>query len=171
MPRFRRRGRLERSIGARPRSVRALRRVGGAGPPSADIGAARESRGRVVRLSPVRDHISGSKTGMAGEKEPSRRGNSTWRPAATYASTASGHGHTMATGDTASDPSPRPWPNDGGEGSLTFQRGTPKILARPGTARQQHRQRAQPKTQQGCSGSQAVNTGRPATLTWGFRQL
>ena len=33
------------------------------------------------------------------------------RPVATYASTGSGHDHTMATGDTASDPSPRPWPN------------------------------------------------------------
>src|SRR5258708_12889845 len=32
----------------------------------------------------------------------------------------------MATGDTASDPSPRPWPNEGEEGSLTFQRGTPR---------------------------------------------
>src|SRR5258707_5754604 len=29
----------------------------------------------------------------------------------------------MATGDTASDPSPRPWPNEGEEGSLTLQRG------------------------------------------------
>src|SRR6266487_2481552 len=32
----------------------------------------------------------------------------------------------MATGDTASDPSPRPWPNDGGEGSRTFKRGRPR---------------------------------------------
>ena len=30
------------------------------------------------------------------------------RPAAAYASTASGHGHTMATGDTASDPFSQP---------------------------------------------------------------
>jgi hypothetical protein len=34
----------------------------------------------------------------------SGRGNPRSRPAAAYASTASGHGHTMATGDTASDP-------------------------------------------------------------------
>ncbi len=35
---------------------------------------------------------------------------------------------------------------------------TPKILAPARAARQQHNQRAQPKTRQGCSGSQAVNT-------------
>src|SRR5260221_7174815 len=58
-----------------------------------------------------------------GQDGQSGRGNSTARRAATYASTASGHGHTMATGDTASDPSPRPWPNEGEEGSLTLQRG------------------------------------------------
>ena len=34
----------------------------------------------------------------------SGRGNPRSRPAAAYASTASGHGHTMATGDTAPDP-------------------------------------------------------------------
>src|SRR5258706_5483733 len=32
----------------------------------------------------------------------------------------------MATGDTASDPSPRPWPNEGEEGSLTSNKGTEK---------------------------------------------
>ncbi len=58
------------------------------------------------------------------------------RPAATYASTASGHGHTMATGDTASDPSPRPWPNEGEEGSLTSKRGrqNPGPPQRPGSS-------------------------------------
>ena len=40
------------------------------------------------------------------------RGNSTSRPAATYASTGSGHGHTMATGDTASDPFSRSAQNE-----------------------------------------------------------
>src|SRR5262249_54998596 len=34
---------------------------------------------------------------------------------------------------------------------------TPKIMACAGTARQTHRQTAQPKTREGCSGSQAVN--------------
>ena len=38
----------------------------------------------------------------------SGRGNPRSRPAAAYASTASGHGHTMATGDTAPDPYSRP---------------------------------------------------------------
>jgi hypothetical protein len=33
-----------------------------------------------------------------------------------------------------------------------------KILARPGTTRQQHHQRALPKTPQRCSGNQAVNS-------------
>src|SRR5260221_3724916 len=61
-----------------------------------------------------------------GQDGQSGRGNSTARRAATYASTASGHGHTMATGDTASDPSPRPWPNEGEEGSLTSNKGTEK---------------------------------------------
>src|SRR5713101_1130069 len=46
--------------------------------------------------------------------------------AAAYASTVTGHGHTMATGDTASDPSPRPWPNEGEKGSLTSNKGTEK---------------------------------------------
>src|SRR5215472_15253335 len=39
---------------------------------------------------------------------------------------------------------------------------TPKIMACAGTARQPHRQTAQPKTREGCSGSQAVNTSLAA---------
>ena len=76
--------------------------------------------------------LSSGAAGPAGRRGPlipgpqSGRGNSTFRPAATYASTASGHGHTMATGDTASDPSPRPLPNEGEEGSLTSNRRTGK---------------------------------------------
>src|SRR6185437_6446235 len=65
------------------------------------------------------------------------RGTSTSRPATAYASTGNGHGHTMAKGDTASDPSPRPWPNEGGEGSLTprhrQQNPGPPAAARPPT--------------------------------------
>jgi hypothetical protein len=36
----------------------------------------------------------------------------------------------MATGDTASDPFSRPWPNEGEEGSITPGNKTAKILAR-----------------------------------------
>ena len=36
----------------------------------------------------------------------------------------------MATGDTASDPFSRPWPNEGEEGSLTFNKDT-TIVTRP----------------------------------------
>src|SRR6266566_5229991 len=54
---------------------------------------------------------------------------------------------------------PATWPNDGGEGSLTFNKDG-KILARPDRARQQHRQRARPETRPRRSDSQAVNTCR-----------
>src|SRR5487761_1611248 len=63
----------------------------------------------------------------------------------------------MATGDTASDPFSRPWPNEGEEGSLTFNRGQ-QNPGPPAAARQQHDKRAWPGTRPGCSESQAVNT-------------
>ena len=71
----------------------------------------------------------------------------------------------MATGDTASDPSPRPWPNEGEEGSLTFK-GDSTILARPQRPGRQHHQRARPSTQPGRSGNQAVNN--PQRLSRGL---
>jgi hypothetical protein len=66
----------------------------------------------------------------------------------------------MATGDTALGSLPATVAKRRRGGIPHISTGTPKILARTGTARQQHRQRAQPKTRQGCSGSQAVNTPR-----------
>jgi NTPase len=68
-------------------------------------------RGAVQRLldtgcslvATVHTHRHPFTSGPAHDGQPGR-GNPTSRPAATYASTASGHGHTMATGDTAPDP-------------------------------------------------------------------
>ena len=64
------------------------------------------------------------------------RGNPTSRPAAAYASTASGHGHTMATGDTAPDPFSRSAQTKARRGSLTFNEDT-TILTRPQASREE----------------------------------
>ena len=55
---------------------------------------------RLPGITPVPDQ----NTGGPAHDGQSGRGNPRSRPAAAYASTASGYGHTMATGDTASDP-------------------------------------------------------------------
>ena len=63
-------------------------------------------RAAAVRQPPAPDMppVARTRTPAArrGHDGQSGRGTSTFRPAATYASTGSGHGHTMATGDTAS---------------------------------------------------------------------
>ena len=69
---------------------------------------AHRSRGtKIFRHRPAartyRRYPGQNTSGPAHDGQPGR-GKPTSRPAATYASTASGHGHTMATGDTASDP-------------------------------------------------------------------
>ena len=87
------------------------------------------------------------------------RGNPASRPAAMYASTGSGHGPYDGHGRHRPRISPRDRGQTKARRDPSRLNGDAKILARAGTARQQHRQRAQPKTRQGCSGSQTVNNG------------
>ena len=56
----------------------------------------------------LRTRYPGQDTSGPAHDGQSGRGNPRSRPAAAYAPTASGHGHTMATGDTAPDPFSRP---------------------------------------------------------------
>ena len=72
--------------GSGARTAAGARRSSGSGPPPGHNASTRPGHQR-------------PSTRRAG-----RTGNPTSRPAAAYASTASGHGHTMAAGDTASDP-------------------------------------------------------------------
>ena len=118
----------------------AARRSSGSGPPPGHDAS-----------TPTRTPAARRTTGSPGAGTPPRR------PAATYASTGSGHGHTMATGDTASDPSPRSWPNEARR-DPSRSTGTAKSWPAQQAARQQHRQRARPDTRPRCSDSQAVNT-------------
>src|SRR5205807_6328745 len=88
------------------------------------------------------------------------RGNSTSRPAAAYASTASGHGHTMAMGDTASDPFSRSAQNEARR-DPSRSTGTPRSCPAHSRAGKPHRQTARPGTRPGRSDSQAVNSPPP----------
>jgi len=77
------------------------RRVQGRRLPRAHFPAHPAARWHQIRCpSP---HHSENTSGPAHDGQ-ARRGSPTSRPAAAYASTASGHGHTMATVDTAPDP-------------------------------------------------------------------
>jgi hypothetical protein len=71
----------------------------------------RSSHGRRKSSVPVRypdiTPVPDQNTSGPAHDGQSGRANPRSRPAAAYASTASGHGHTMATGDTAPDPSSR----------------------------------------------------------------
>jgi len=84
------------------------------------------------------------------------RGNPASRPAAMYASAGSGHGHTMAMGDTAPGSLPATVAKRRRGGIAHISTGAPTILARTSTSRQQHAERARPGTRPECSGNQAI---------------
>ena len=91
------------------------------------------------------------------------------RPVGTYASTGSGHDHTMATGDTASDPSPRPWPTKARRDPSRSERDG-KILARPrqpGTSIIKEHSRAPSPDAQEVRPSTTVDKGAlPLIMAW-----
>ena len=123
---------------------------------------AHRSRGtRISGTGPPPGHTAGTRadtSGPAHDGQPGR-GKPTSRPAATYASTASGHGHTMATGDTASDPFSRSAQHEARR-DPSRSTGTPRILTPPpGRPKRGHRRRARPGAEPGRSDSQAVNRG------------
>ena len=124
---------------ARRRTAAAARTSSGTGPPPGHAAG-----------NPTRTSAARHTTGRPGE------GTSTSRPAATYASTASGHGHTMATGDTRLGSLPAIGAKRRRGGIPHVQRGH-QILARP---------KAGPKAR-----SSKSTAGRPAgTLRESGRQ-
>jgi len=87
--------------GSGPRRTRRRPQLARTGPaPAGGVTACPPSTGPPPGHTPV----PGQNTSGQAHDGQSGRGNPRSRPGAAYASTASGHDHTMATGDTASDP-------------------------------------------------------------------